>query len=96
MDDNHFGWSYEMSQWKQWLQIAIKLQMIKILWKEIDKTNVGKFPLKIAMGKEAVSLKWCTFLGVYFLMMMITLITFKELVMMIFFNMDTTNILLVY
>ena len=35
-----------------------------ILWKELDKTNGGKFPLKIAMGKEAVSLKWCTFRAV--------------------------------
>ena len=40
------------------------MMMMMILWKELDKTNVGKFPLKIAKGKEAVSLKWCTFQAV--------------------------------
>ena len=36
-----------------------------ILWKELDRTIGGKFPLKIAMGKEAVSIKWCTFWAVF-------------------------------
>ena len=57
--------------------------MMKILWQDLDKTNGVKFPLKIAIGEEIVSLKWCTFLGV-FIMMMIAFIIFKELVMIIF------------
>ena len=57
--------------------------MMKIFWKDLDKTNGVKFPLKIAMGEEIVSLKWCTFLGV-FIMMMIGFIILKELMMIIF------------
>ena len=41
--------------------LCFMMMTMVILWRELNKTNVGRFPLKIAMGKEAVSLKWCTF-----------------------------------